>query len=155
MHSTKESEPIFENSQNSPKSMCVCAMAHTHFLQVSSIVTVLLHHVIYITFSSELTFEKFYQPCSSGTDWRGWRAQHRTHNSQKSAVLSLCASNLVVSWLLRNSISCAAVGGAQEWEGELNVEEVKCPGGAPEQQSVGDGASLGGWERGDYVGGWG
>ena len=47
------------------------------------------------------------------------------------------------------------MGGAQEWEGELSVEEVKCPGGASEQQSVGDGARLGGWERGDYVGGWG
>jgi len=46
---------------------------------------------------------------------------------------------------------CSASGGAEEWEGELNVEEVKCPGGAPEP--VGD-ASLGGWERGDYVGGW-
>ena len=24
---------------------------------------------------------------------------------------------------------CSSVGGAQEWEGELNVEEVKCPTG--------------------------
>jgi len=50
---------------------------------------------------------------------------------------------------------CSAVGGAEEWEGELKVQEVKCPGGAPEMDgNAGNGGSLGGWERGDYVGGW-
>ena len=47
---------------------------------------------------------------------------------------------------------CSSVGGSQEWEGELKVEEVRCPHGAPE--SADNEPSLGGWERGDYVGGW-
>ena len=47
---------------------------------------------------------------------------------------------------------CSSVGGAEDWDGQLTVEEVKCPGGAP--QSNPNEPTLGGWESGDYVGGW-
>jgi hypothetical protein len=45
-----------------------------------------------------------------------------------------------------------SVGGAEDWDGQLTVEEVKCPAGEPQGSS--NAPTLGGWESGDYVGGW-
>ena len=44
------------------------------------------------------------------------------------------------------------VGGAGDWDGQLTVEEVKCPTGEPDGYS--NAPTIGGWESGDYVGGW-